>query len=393
MKYSNFKNLRAPQEYLIRKQEEEFSPSPYRTEFDRDRDRILYSKAFRRLKGKTQVFLTDGEDHLRTRLTHTLEVSQIARIAASNLGLDGILTEAISLGHDLGHTPFGHVGERTLNEIMNNCDTVGQFQSKMLPIDKGFKHNWQGIRVLAELEKLYGNPGLNITNFTLWGVLNHSSSVWKKCSYYFTNDDENCFLHRNPQGCKQTILGSFDLGFYEKYRPRIAIKTGTEAWSFEGFIVAWVDEIAQRHHDMEDAVIMGLIDREELIEILDDNFKDFYSGQTTTDRTTRKIFEKLRLAKTNQEFLPYLSKFVVNFYTNQFITTSAYNLGAFILETGLSNRKEFIQQYPTLSVKSVKNVIGYSPELLDKDRVIQEFLRDRILNSHRAQQMDGKGRF
>lgn len=91
-----------------------------RSEFMRDRDRILYSKAFRRLSGKTQVFLSGIDDHQRTRLTHTLEVSQIARTIAYNLGLNIDLTEAIALGHDIGHTPFGHVGERTLHMIMSD---------------------------------------------------------------------------------------------------------------------------------------------------------------------------------------------------------------------------------------------------------------------------------
>ena len=108
-----------------------------RTEFQRDRDRIIYSKAFRRLKHKTQVFISPEGDHYRTRLTHTLEVSQIARTIARSLRLNEDLTEAIALGHDLGHTPFGHAGERILKEI---C-----------PL--GFRHNEQSVRVVQNLEK------------------------------------------------------------------------------------------------------------------------------------------------------------------------------------------------------------------------------------------------
>ncbi|EHR0219180.1 HD domain-containing protein [Clostridium perfringens] len=92
-----------------------------RNEFERDRDRIMYSRAFRRLSGKTQVFLAGNDDHVRTRLTHTLEVAQIARTISKALGLNEYLTEAIALGHDIGHTPFGHIGERMLNSIMNGC--------------------------------------------------------------------------------------------------------------------------------------------------------------------------------------------------------------------------------------------------------------------------------
>ena len=127
-------------------------PCPLRTDFQRDRDRIIHSKAFRRLKHKTQVFLIPEGDHYRTRLTHTLEVSQIARSLAKILRLNEDLTEAIALGHDLGHTPFGHTGERTLNEVFGD-----------------FKHNEHSLRV-AEME------GLNLTYEVMDGMLNHKTS-------------------------------------------------------------------------------------------------------------------------------------------------------------------------------------------------------------------------
>ncbi len=126
-----------------------------RTDFQRDRDRIIHSKAFRRLKHKTQVFLSPMGDHYRTRLTHTLEVSQIARTIARALRLNEDLTEAISLGHDLGHTPFGHKGESILNEI---CPS-------------GFKHNEQSLRVVDVLE---GRSGLNLTYEVRDGILRHT---------------------------------------------------------------------------------------------------------------------------------------------------------------------------------------------------------------------------
>lgn len=145
-----------------------------RGKFERDRDRILYSKAFRRLSGKTQVFLSGKDDHIRNRLTHTLEVSQISRTISKVLGLNETLTEAIALGHDLGHTPFGHVGERTLNYIMCGCDKLRDF-SECLDSENGFKHNWQGLRVVTDLEKSNLYKGLNLTRYTLWGILNHSN--------------------------------------------------------------------------------------------------------------------------------------------------------------------------------------------------------------------------
>jgi len=129
-----------------------------RTDYQRDRDRILHSKAFRRLKHKTQVFISPEGDHYRTRLTHTLEVSQIARTIARGLRLNEDLTEAIALGHDLGHTPFGHAGEKILNEIHPG----------------GFKHNEQSLRVVDILE---GGKGLNLTYEVRDGILRHTGDI------------------------------------------------------------------------------------------------------------------------------------------------------------------------------------------------------------------------
>lgn len=130
-------------------------PCPMRTEFQRDRDRILYSKAFRRLKNKTQVFYSPEGDHYRTRLTHTLGVAQVARSISRALGLNEDLAEAIALGHDLGHTPFGHSGERILNKLSPS----------------GFSHNVQSRRVVEYLEQ--DGKGLNLTQEVLDGIENH----------------------------------------------------------------------------------------------------------------------------------------------------------------------------------------------------------------------------
>ncbi|MHB1314992.1 MAG: deoxyguanosinetriphosphate triphosphohydrolase [Christensenellales bacterium] len=136
----------------------EIEPCPLRTCFQRDRDRIIHCKSFRRLKHKTQVFLAPEKDHYRTRLTHTLEVAQIARTIAVSLRLNENLTEAIALGHDLGHTPFGHAGERALREIR--------------PL--GFEHNKQSLRVVDVLEN---GVGLNLTYEVRDGILNHTGDA------------------------------------------------------------------------------------------------------------------------------------------------------------------------------------------------------------------------
>lgn len=146
----NLRGIAAKSKFAKRKHDE--NPSDLRTEYQRDRDRILHSKSFRRLKHKTQVFLSPFDDHFRTRLTHTLEVSQIARTIARALELNEDLVEAISLGHDLGHTPFGHCGEGVLNELTKD----------------GFHHNLQSVRIVEVLEDM------NLCTDTIDGILTHT---------------------------------------------------------------------------------------------------------------------------------------------------------------------------------------------------------------------------
>ena len=139
-------------------------PSRHRSAFRRDCDRVIHSTAFRRLKHKTQVFISSKGDHFRTRLTHTLEVAQIARALARRLGLDEDLTETLALAHDLGHPPFGHAGEDALNECMKDFG--------------GFDHNAQSLRVVTSLERHYASfDGLNLTWESLEGIAKHNGPV------------------------------------------------------------------------------------------------------------------------------------------------------------------------------------------------------------------------
>jgi len=173
-----------------------------RTAFERDRDRIIHSKAFRRLKHKTQVFLAPRGDHYRTRLTHTLEVAQIARTIAGALRLNTTLTEAIALGHDLGHTPFGHAGEEVLNEILEG----------------GFRHYEQSLRVVDHLEK--EGAGLNLTYEVRMGILRHSKG-------------------RGPIDVEDDLF-------------------------LEAQVVRFSDIIAYVNHDLDDAIRAGIIKEEDL---------------------------------------------------------------------------------------------------------------------------------
>jgi len=188
-------------------------PHPYRTEFQRDRDRIVHSRAFRRLEYKTQVFVYHEGDHYRTRLTHTLEGAQIARTIARALRLNEELAESIVLAHDLGHTPFGHAGERALHQLLAD--------------DGGFEHNRQTLRVLDLLEERYpGFRGLNLTDETRSGVLKHGAA----------------FRHPLP------------------------LPAPAASPSLEAQVGDLADEIAYTNHDLDDGLRSGLLS----LELLDE---------------------------------------------------------------------------------------------------------------------------
>ncbi len=194
-------------------------PASGRSEFQRDRDRIIHSTAFRRLEYKTQVFVNHEGDLFRTRLTHSLEVAQIGRSIARNLGLNEDLVEAISLAHDLGHTPFGHAGQDSLNECMKEFG--------------GFEHNLQSLRVVDHLEQRYGAfDGLNLSFETREGILKH------------------CSLDNARK------LGNVGERFLKKQRP-----------SLEAQIANLADEIAYNNHDVDDGLRSELITLEQLSDV------------------------------------------------------------------------------------------------------------------------------
>jgi dGTPase len=212
------------------------SDSPSRSEFQRDRDRIIHSAAFRRLQYKTQVFLHHEGQHFRTRLTHTLEVSQMARSIARALDLNEDLAEAVALAHDLGHTPFGHAGERVLHARMADYG--------------GFDHNMQAIRVVTRLENRYADhDGLNLTWEALEGILKHNGPLV---------DDE----HR-PVG--RYVHESLPFGLYDI--PASADLTLSSYASLEAQSAAIADDIAYNAHDIDDALRARLIDLPDLVDV------------------------------------------------------------------------------------------------------------------------------
>lgn len=212
-----------------------------RGEFQRDRDRIIHSRAFRRLSGKTQVFNSKKGDHYRTRLTHSLEVSQIGRTIGKIFGLNEDLIEAIALGHDLGHTPFGHVIERTLHDILKNNEIEG------LNIDVigGFKHNFQSLHLVDNIEMGYREfRGLNLTLAVRDGIIKHTGS---KITSGKTGKKEEVEYEVLKLGLNGVNLMDYD-----------------HAITLEGQIVALSDEIAQSTHDLEDGVRSKIIKTDDL---------------------------------------------------------------------------------------------------------------------------------
>jgi dGTPase len=236
------------------------APARGRSEYQRDRDRIIHSTAFRRLEYKTQVFVNHEGDLFRTRLTHSLEVAQISRSIARQLNLDEDLTEAITLAHDLGHTPFGHAGQDALNACMKPHG--------------GFEHNLQSLRVVDHLEQRYGGfDGLNLTYETREGILKHCS-------------------RRNA-----LLLGEVAERFIQRRRP-----------SLEAQLVNLSDELAYNNHDVDDGLRSGLLTLEQLCEVPifkrhhDLALREFpgLSGRRLIHETVRRMISTLVLDLTMQ---------------------------------------------------------------------------------------------
>jgi len=236
------------------------APAPTRNDYQRDRDRIVHSTAFRRLVYKTQVFLNHEGDLFRTRLTHSLEVAQLGRSIARSLGLNEDLVEAIALAHDLGHTPFGHAGQDTLNECMQ--------------AHGGFEHNLQSLRVIDELEERYpAFNGLNLSFETREGVLKHCS-----------RRNAELLEAREPKGVGHRFL------------------QGTQP-SLEAQLCNLADEIAYNAHDIDDGVRSGLITMEQLEYVpLFTRFRDETLSEFPEVKGRRLLFDSIRRMLSQQVY-------------------------------------------------------------------------------------------
>jgi len=314
----------------------------YRTAFQRDRDRIIHSRAFRRLKHKRQVFLITDGDHFRTRLTHTLEVAQISRIMARPLGLNEDLVEAIALGHDLGHTPFGHLGETVLNEILQGRDTLdGLLDGSSFG---GFKHNYQSLRIVDFLEQKYEFVGLNLSAWVREGILKHTRL--KRGQYNY------------PAFNLESLAFELDA-----------------ATTLEGQIVAIADEVAQRTHDLEDGMRAGLVGVEQVREL----------------EIVKRVEERLPMSRLLFSSRPASSKDHDYLYRNQLVNGLINLLVSDIIQQTLQQIERFSIHLGRLSFFD-EEVVRFSPDLDPLQKELNSFIFQQIIFVPNVQRADAQVR-
>ena len=352
------------------------SENTIRTPYQRDRDRIIHSTSFRRLKHKTQVFVNTEGDHYRTRLTHSMEVSQIARTLARYLNLNEDLSETLSLSHDLGHTPFGHAGEEVLNECMMNHG--------------GFDHNIQTLRIVTIIEnKYYKFLGLNLTIETLDGLVKHNGPVK-------------------------------DLNFYEKILGKNIFKNKinfNNSPSMEAQVAAISDDIAYNNHDLEDGLRAGLFTVEDFISLsfvselakkhiknIKKFKKEVIASQIVRElinlmvldviNTTNENLKKIKPRNINDVYK--VDHLIVDFSKNMkkldhqikdFLKLNMYNNKSVIVNTN-KGKKIIYDLYKYLSKNPKKYINKTLSKIETKERVISDFISgmtDRYaINLHKS---------
>ncbi|MCM1295250.1 MAG: dNTP triphosphohydrolase [Muribaculaceae bacterium] len=322
------------------------STGEFRTEFQRDRERVVNCKAFRRMVDKAQIFGSEKGDYYRTRMTHSLEVNQIAKAIAYALRLNLDLTEAIALGHDLGHTPFGHQGERTLDEILCGKIDVGinataaMFEARCYG---GFKHNYQSARVLTELEEKYKEfPGLNVSVQVIEGVLKHTRLKPEKI-------DIRDFVS-------------------EDYLNKMQIDKDNEMQvcsSLEGQVVAVADEIAQRGHDVDDALTSGVMTIDEFEDRLKISKCEELYGRIFDE--IKKVDNSGRLIVDSKELkIATIVSKIVNYFIE---TTIHYSLGQI--------RKN--EQLGKVTLENQICMVGFSPEVKKVNDYLEKVVQKKVI--------------
>ncbi len=312
-----------------------------RLDFQRDRDRILHARAFRRLKHKTQVFVPHVGDHPRTRLTHTLEVGQLARTIARALGLNEDLAEAAAMGHDLGHTPFGHTGEAVLDEILRGENAEVVLPAAVVAGVGRFKHNYQSLRVVDLFERRYAQPGINLTDQVREAILKHTS--WK-AKFPFPLPDGNG-LH-------------LDLPCH-----------------LEGQAVAVGDEIAQQTHDLEDGLRAGSVALEDVERLaaarrVISESGPGYADERPWDRQNTLVRGLIRL------------------FVGDVVATSAARIGAFCERHGISSHDDYVTRAREVS----QTTVWFSAEVEQLFTELKSFIYARIINQAPVSRQDWRAR-
>ncbi len=317
----------------------------YRNEFQRDRERVVNCKAFRRMVDKAQIFSAEKGDYYRTRMTHSLEVNQIAKAIAYALKLNLDLTEAIALGHDLGHTPFGHQGERTLNAILLGEEDVGIVAKKSMFEQKcfgGFKHNYQSARILTAIEEKYVEyPGLNVSIQVVEGVLKHTRI--------------------KP---KEVCLNDF---LSKEYIEKININMDSEIQvcsALEGQVVAVADEIAQRGHDVDDALTSGVMTIEEFCDRLK-------VGKCS--KLSEKIIKEIEIIKDTERLIADNQSLVISR-----IVTCIIN---YLVTTTIEYSLEQMQNYTgkEITLQNTEKIVSFSPEVEKVNKYLERVVQKKVI--------------
>lgn len=356
---------------------EDFEKYGVRGEFRRDADRILYSKAFRRLEHKAQVYYNNKGDHYRTRLTHTLEVSQIARSISRNLGLNEELAEAIALGHDIGHTPFGHAGEEVLDDIMRGKDDLGG--KLKFNIDYGgFKHNFNGLKILEILERRENGTGLNLTWQTLDGILQHTDVVKKNKKWDLKRFVKDTSSYEN--------IIRYDY-FDEKSKPEY-----NYSLTLEGQVVAIADEIAQREHDFDDGLGEGELFRVEGISKEVKNVIESIHDNIDSENTGHQLFLKFyrEITQQNPDENNSQWKRLNNIFISYFILDVTENTIRKI------NECEDIEKYISIQNNRkyiTEDLISFSQIGQTVNDKFKELIEKRTINSFDVNRYDEKGKY
>jgi dGTPase len=325
-----------------RRREVEEDVSDIRLAFQRDRDRILHARAFRRLKHKTQVFVPHVGDHPRTRLTHTLEVGQLARTIARALGLNEDLAEAAALGHDLGHTAFGHTGESVLDEILRGVNDEISLPEDVSSAVGRFKHNYQSLRVVDLFERRYELPGLNLSDQVREAILKHTT--WKVDYPFPVPDREGLFLDKPCH--------------------------------LEGQAVAVADEIAQQTHDLEDGLRAGAVNLATVEELA-------VSQRVIADIGSDTYFANQPWIRQNT-----LVRGLIRLFVSDVVDSSSSKIGRFLERHEISDHEGFSKMSREVS----QTTVWMSAEIEELFSELKNFIYARIINQGPVSRQDWRAR-